>query len=233
MAVRARRTQLGLSQAEVEQPYGPSELTIRKIEKDQLEGPPRLGTLRKLEKALRWKPGTCTAIINGTAGDDPDEWALPERHLVDSAPAVDTVTAGVTPAGAPGSSQVGNPELLLSARKTMPGDPLNPDHISELLKLVSQLAASTSTLRDLIRSAEIEMAEGTVTVSITENIWNRIHDADFQTPTGQQLLGALAELHSLPRTPEAQAAITSLVEMLRWRVAAESVVTVTHAEADH
>jgi transcriptional regulator with XRE-family HTH domain len=72
--VLARRRQMGVSQAEVERRGGPSELTIRKIENGQLDGPPRPQTLQKLERALEWLPGTASGIAHGTAGDDPSAW---------------------------------------------------------------------------------------------------------------------------------------------------------------
>lgn len=82
-AVKARRGELGnLSQGGVAERGGPSELTVRKIEQAR-NGPYRPQTLDALDVALGWKPGTCAAILDGTAGDDPTDWTLGPVQLED------------------------------------------------------------------------------------------------------------------------------------------------------
>ncbi|MBU8826467.1 helix-turn-helix domain-containing protein [Mycolicibacterium goodii] len=61
-AVRARRTDLGLSQAAVAASGGPSDFVISRIENND-EPRPRPDTLRKLDRALRWEAGTSQAIV--------------------------------------------------------------------------------------------------------------------------------------------------------------------------
>lgn len=61
-AVRARRTDLGLSQAAVAACGGPSDFVISRIENND-EPRPRPDTLRKLDRALRWESGTAQAIV--------------------------------------------------------------------------------------------------------------------------------------------------------------------------
>ena len=80
-AVRARRTQLGLTQHDVEQAGGPSDVTLSAIE----QGVPRSyqqRTMVTLERALQWKPGAVAAIL---AGEDPAAWVDPTVLLVDGA----------------------------------------------------------------------------------------------------------------------------------------------------
>lgn len=69
-AVHARRQELGLSQAAVTDAGGPSDQTLRKIERGEA-GPYRDRTWVWLEKTLQWKPGAVQAILGG---DDPAAW---------------------------------------------------------------------------------------------------------------------------------------------------------------
>lgn len=62
--VCARRADLRLSQADVVARGGPSELTLRKIEKAQSVGGYRSATLNALDRALEWPLGTSRAILN-------------------------------------------------------------------------------------------------------------------------------------------------------------------------
>lgn len=72
-AVRARRTQLGMTQHDVEQAGGPSDVTLSAVE----QGVPRSyqqRTMITLERALQWKRGAVEAIL---AGEDPEAWIDP------------------------------------------------------------------------------------------------------------------------------------------------------------
>lgn len=62
--VRARREELGLTQAQVREAGGPSDTTLTKIESG--EGPaPSRATLRKLEQALHWAEGSALTTLGG------------------------------------------------------------------------------------------------------------------------------------------------------------------------
>src|SRR5215469_6447033 len=62
--VRERREQLGLTQADVEVAGGPSHAVVRRIENEQAEKyQPK--TLRALEAALRLRPGSVRAALEG------------------------------------------------------------------------------------------------------------------------------------------------------------------------
>jgi transcriptional regulator with XRE-family HTH domain len=70
-AVQARRTRLRLRQEDIAAAGGPSHATLRRLER----GAPLQGrTLERLEQVLNWKVGVIQAILDGTAGDDPDAW---------------------------------------------------------------------------------------------------------------------------------------------------------------
>lgn len=62
--VTRRREQLGLTQGQVHSAGGPSVATMRMIE-GGLQRSYRGNILGRLEKALRWKPGSVEAILNG------------------------------------------------------------------------------------------------------------------------------------------------------------------------
>jgi hypothetical protein len=76
-AVRERRVRLGLAQDGLALRGGPSELTVRKIERGH-PGPYRGMTLAGLETALGWPTGTVRAILDGTAGDARQFWTWTE-----------------------------------------------------------------------------------------------------------------------------------------------------------
>jgi len=78
-AVRARRADLGLSQGAVAAAGGPSDLVISRVENNE-EPRPRLDTLRKLDRGLRWEPGTSEAFLAG--GPIPEPSALAPRVRV-------------------------------------------------------------------------------------------------------------------------------------------------------
>lgn len=69
-AVRARRADLQLSQGAVTAAGGPSDLVISRIENNE-EPRPRLDTLRKLDRGLRWQPGTSEAHLAGSPMPEP------------------------------------------------------------------------------------------------------------------------------------------------------------------
>jgi transcriptional regulator with XRE-family HTH domain len=62
--VKARRDQLGLSQREVADQGGPSDSTQTVIERGDVRPVSQL-TLKKLDAALRWEPGSAKAILGG------------------------------------------------------------------------------------------------------------------------------------------------------------------------
>lgn len=81
-AVRTRRAQLGKSQTHIGVDGGPSDVTLGKIEQG-IPGSYRSSTLTAPDRALAWKPGTCQAILDGTAGSDPQQWLdYPVPHLI-------------------------------------------------------------------------------------------------------------------------------------------------------
>lgn len=64
--VRARREELKLSQAEVQEAGGPSDVIQSRIENNDGTKPrPRGSTLRMLDAALRWEPGSAIDILTG------------------------------------------------------------------------------------------------------------------------------------------------------------------------
>jgi hypothetical protein len=78
-AVRARRADLGLSQGGVAAAGGPSDFVISRVENNE-EPRPRLDTLRKLDRGLRWEPGTSEAFLDG--GPVPEPSAVVPRVRV-------------------------------------------------------------------------------------------------------------------------------------------------------
>jgi transcriptional regulator with XRE-family HTH domain len=101
-AVRARRAQLKMTQQDVAQRGGPSDVTLSQIE----QGVPRSyqqRTVITLERALRLKPGAVEAIL---AGEDLEAWIDPTVLLVDGvstlrgAPPGETLPLGPAPGGA-------------------------------------------------------------------------------------------------------------------------------------
>jgi len=77
-AVRARRTELGLSQAAVQAAGGPSEIVLSRIESNT-QPRPRADTLHKLDIALAWRRGTSLAITSGASGP-PESIVLPDMR---------------------------------------------------------------------------------------------------------------------------------------------------------
>ena len=69
-AVRTRRADLGLSQGGVAAAGGPSDVVISRIENNE-EPRPRLDSLRKLDRGLRWEPGTSEAFLAGEPIPEP------------------------------------------------------------------------------------------------------------------------------------------------------------------
>lgn len=69
-AVRERRTALGLSQQDLRDASGLSVTTISKIERG--EGAVQPATLRRLDAALAWSPGTAESWLEGRGGLVPD-----------------------------------------------------------------------------------------------------------------------------------------------------------------
>jgi transcriptional regulator with XRE-family HTH domain len=89
-AIRARRAQLGMTQQEVAQGGGPSDVTLSAIE----QGTPRTyhqRTKMALERALRWRSGAVESIL---AGEDPAGWELPETPLAAENP-TEVTSAGM------------------------------------------------------------------------------------------------------------------------------------------
>ncbi|TSD99365.1 helix-turn-helix domain-containing protein [Skermania sp. ID1734] len=81
MIVRARRARLGMTHDDVRAAGGPSDRLMTKIEHGQ--GPePSPSTLRKIDCALRWQPGSAAAVLGG---EDPRplEDARPTRADID------------------------------------------------------------------------------------------------------------------------------------------------------
>lgn len=62
--VLARRTELGLTQAEVEENGGPTDTTIGKIENQDWK-PGNKSTLRKLDRGLQWTEGSALRTLSG------------------------------------------------------------------------------------------------------------------------------------------------------------------------
>ena len=74
--VASRRAELGMTQADVAAAGGPSDLTLRKIERGETERPD-FHTLRKIEIALRWKSGTASTAFHGglpVVEGEPSDW---------------------------------------------------------------------------------------------------------------------------------------------------------------
>lgn len=64
--VKARRDQQEMSQAEVADRGGPSEATIRRIERQEMKGELRANTKAQLELVLGWRTGNVDRILDGT-----------------------------------------------------------------------------------------------------------------------------------------------------------------------
>jgi transcriptional regulator with XRE-family HTH domain len=62
--VRTRRLLLGLSQADVIAAGGPSDQTLRELERGE-SGIYRVRTMAALERVLKWAPGAIEAILKG------------------------------------------------------------------------------------------------------------------------------------------------------------------------
>jgi hypothetical protein len=96
--VRARREEdLGLTQEEIAAAGGPSTATQRLIEGARHDSY-RPASLRSLERALQWEPGSVRAILAG--GDPvpgPEDPTMPGVIPVDPAPAGTAVPAGAVP----------------------------------------------------------------------------------------------------------------------------------------
>lgn len=68
-AVRARRTALGLAQGDLSSRGGPGVVTVGKIEQGKIQQP-QPSTLERLDRALRWQPGSAAGVL---AGQQPQE----------------------------------------------------------------------------------------------------------------------------------------------------------------
>lgn len=66
-----RRAELGLTLRSAEAAGGPSHYTIVLLERG-LPRPFFTSTLERLDEVLGWLPGTCAAVLAGTAADVPD-----------------------------------------------------------------------------------------------------------------------------------------------------------------
>lgn len=77
--VKARRDQLGLTQEQVSAKGGPSDTTMTKIENGDGKPPADL-TLRKLDRALSWAPGTARSLLHGEF-PLPDGEPLPDVQM--------------------------------------------------------------------------------------------------------------------------------------------------------
>lgn len=76
-AVRARRSEMGMSQVAIGAAGGPSHQTVRNIEQGTLPRRGRL-TLGALDRALRWEPGSALALLE--LGTPPAPVRLPELN---------------------------------------------------------------------------------------------------------------------------------------------------------
>ncbi len=63
-AVKARRAELGLTHEDVLAADGPSGVTLTKIESAK-GSPPRALTLKRLDTALQWEPGSAARVLSG------------------------------------------------------------------------------------------------------------------------------------------------------------------------
>lgn len=80
MAVKSRRQQMGYTQQDVTRDGGPSDTTQTGIELGTASGVSP-ATLRKLDTALRWQPGSAKAVMDG---GDPTVLDEPTDHQVAS-----------------------------------------------------------------------------------------------------------------------------------------------------
>ncbi|MGB6244614.1 MAG: hypothetical protein WBF94_06640 [Gordonia sp. (in: high G+C Gram-positive bacteria)] len=62
--VERRRGELGINQSDVPQHGGPSDLTVRKLERGRIARP-SAATFSKLDTALQWAPGSARAAFHG------------------------------------------------------------------------------------------------------------------------------------------------------------------------
>lgn len=89
-AIRARRTELGLTQPDVTTRGGPSKALLHQIESAHPKGYDDY-TIRRLEQALDWEPGSIQDIVDGRE-------PTPVEHQEEPSPAEDprvvTVAAG-------------------------------------------------------------------------------------------------------------------------------------------
>lgn len=63
-AIKNRRQELGLGQGDLGASGGPSIVTVGQLEREQIENP-QPTTLKRLDTALRWEPGTAAEILAG------------------------------------------------------------------------------------------------------------------------------------------------------------------------
>lgn len=89
-AVKQRRAELGLAQGDLSGRGGPSIVTVGQIERGQIEKP-QASTLSRLDKALRWAPGTAAAVLAGakapTVGPGNDDGSHVTHSRADDIPA--------------------------------------------------------------------------------------------------------------------------------------------------
>jgi transcriptional regulator with XRE-family HTH domain len=72
-AVRRRRAELGVSQQDVRHSSGLSVTTISKIERGESDAGVQPATLRRLDAALSWPPGTASSYLSGHGGELDEE----------------------------------------------------------------------------------------------------------------------------------------------------------------
>jgi transcriptional regulator with XRE-family HTH domain len=80
--VRARRVALNLNQGDLASRGGPGVVTVGKIERGEI-AKPEVSTLRRLDTALQWEPGSAAAVLDGGQ----------VRELVDDAPGAGIIAA--------------------------------------------------------------------------------------------------------------------------------------------
>lgn len=80
-AVRQRRGYLGLAQGDLAEVGGPSIVTVGQIERCAIQQP-QTGTLKKIDTALQWAPGSAARIL---AGGEPVPLEQPKRPTAQEA----------------------------------------------------------------------------------------------------------------------------------------------------
>lgn len=83
-AVRRRREELGLGQADLQARGGPGVTTVGKIERAEIPKPMR-STLKRLDAALEWVPNSALFVLRGGTASPLDE-PLPSRDVEPEVP---------------------------------------------------------------------------------------------------------------------------------------------------